>query len=81
MYAQRVAEPVDLWFLSRPEDLAIIGLLLLKHRVFDVNFFPNFGRGEPARDVSGNDVVVGRGWGVFIKGCNSTSQSDNLEYC
>ena len=79
-YAQRIAEPVHLWLLSRPEDLAIISLLLLKHRVLDVDFFPDFGRGEFARDVSGNDVVVGRGGGVFIKRCNSTSQHDNLDY-
>lgn len=67
MSAQRIAEPVHLWFLSGPEDLAIIGLLLLEHRVFEVDFFPDFGRGEFARDVSGNNVVVGRGWGVFVE--------------
>lgn len=80
MYAQRIAEPVDLWFLSRPEYLTIIGLLLLEHCVFEVDFFPNFGRGESARDVSGNNVVVGRGRGVFVKRRNNASQSNNLDY-
>lgn len=46
MYAQRIAEPVHLWFLGRPEDLAIIGLLLLKNCVLEVDLFPDFGRSD-----------------------------------
>ena len=80
MYAQRIAEPVHLWFLSRPEDLTIICLLLLKHRVFEIDFFPDFRRGEFTRDVSGNNVVVGRRRGVFVERCNSASQRENLDY-
>ena len=80
MYAQRIAEPVHLRLLSRPQNLAIIGLLLLKQRVFEVDFFPDFGRGEFAGDVSGNDVVVGGRRGVFIKRCNSTSKRDDLDH-
>jgi hypothetical protein len=80
MYALRIAEPVHRWFLSRPEDLAFIGLLLLKDCVLEVDLFPDFGRSSVARDVSGNDVVVGRGRGVFIKRSNSTSKRDDLDY-
>jgi hypothetical protein len=80
MYAQGIAEPVHLWFLSGPEDLAVIGLLLLEHRVFEVDFFPDFGRGEGTRYVAGNDIVIGRGRGVFVERCNSTSKCNNLDY-
>jgi hypothetical protein len=45
-YAQRIAEPVHWWFLCRPDNLAIVGLLLLKHCVLEVDLFPDFGRGS-----------------------------------
>jgi len=68
------------WFLSRPEDLTFVGMLLLKDRVLDVGPFPDFGRCSVARDVSRNDVVVGRGRSVLIKRNNSTSECDGLDY-
>jgi hypothetical protein len=80
VYALRIAVPVYRWFLSRPEDLAFIGLLLLEHCVLDVDLFPDFGRSRVARDVSGDDVVVGRGRGIFIKRGDSTSECDDLDY-
>ena len=80
MCALRVAVSMHRWFLSRPENLTSIGLLLLEDRVPDVGPFPDFGRCSDARDVSSNDVVVGRGRGVFIKRNNSTSERDDLDY-
>ena len=80
MYALRIAVPVHWWFLSRPEDLAFISVLLLEDCVFEVGFFPYIGRSSVARDVSGNDVVVGRRWGVFIKRNDGTREHDDLDY-
>jgi len=79
-HALRIAVSMHRWFLSRPEDLASIGLVLLKDCVLDVGPFPDFGRCSVARDVSSDDVVVGRGRGVFIKCNNSTSKRDDLDY-
>lgn len=79
-YARGIAVPVHRWFLSRPDDLDIISLLLLQHCVFEVDLFPDFGWSGFARDISRNYVVVGCGRGVFIKRSNSTSQGDDLDY-
>jgi len=79
-YALRVAEPVHRWFLSRPKGLTFIGFLLLKDCVLDVDLFPDFGGSSVARNVPGNDVVVGRGRGVLVKRSNSTRKRDDLEY-
>ena len=76
----RIAIPMHRWFLSRPEDLTPVCLLLFKDCVFEVGSFPDLGRCSVARDVSGNDVVVGRGRGVFVKRSNSTSKRDDLDY-
>ena len=79
MYVLRVAESVNLRFLSRPKCLTFISLLLLKDSVFEVYLFPGFGRSGISRDVPGNEVVVGRGRGVFIKRSNDTSKHDGLD--
>jgi len=71
---------VHWWFLSRPDDLGIVSLLLLQYCVLEVDLFPDFGWSGFARDISRNYIVVGRGRGVFIKRSNSTSQGDDLDY-
>ena len=76
----RIAIPVYRWFLSRPENLTFVGLLLLKDCVFDVDPFPYFGRSSIVRDVSGEDVVVGWGRGIFIKRNSNTGERNNLDY-
>lgn len=45
-----------------------------------VDLFPDFGGSSVARDVPGNDVVVGSGRGVLIKRSNSASKHNNLDY-
>ena len=57
-----------------------VGVFLLKDCMFEVGFLPYFGRSSVARDVSGNDVVVGRRWGVFIKRNDGTREHDDLDY-
>jgi hypothetical protein len=80
LYALRVAEPVHRWFLGRPKDLAFIGLLLFEDCVLEVDLFPDLGGSIVARDVPGNDVVIGRGRSVLIKRSNSASKHGDLDY-
>ena len=80
MHVLRIAVSMHRWLLSRPEDLAFIGFLLFKDCVFNVDSFPYFGRSSVARDVSGNDVVVGRGRGIFIKRNDGAGERNNLDY-
>ena len=48
--------------------------------MLEVDLLPDFGRNSVARDVPGNDVVVGCGRGVLIKCGNSTSKREDLDY-
>lgn len=60
--------------------MTVVGLLLLKHCVFKVDLFPDLGRSEFARDVSGDDVVVRCRGCVLIKRSDSAGERDNLDY-